>query len=41
MRRGCSMGRVVSRIVILSVGTVGASVASAVLQPKTSVRITR
>lgn len=41
MRRGCYMERVVSRIVILSVGTVGASVVSAVSPPKTSVRITR
>ena len=41
MRRGCYMERVVSRIAILSVGTVGASVASAVSQPKISVKTTR
>lgn len=35
------MERVVSRIGILSVGTVGASVVSAASQPKKSVKITR
>lgn len=35
------MERAISGIVVLGVGTVGASVASAVSQPKTSVKVTR
>lgn len=35
------MERVISGIAILGVGTVGASVVSAVSQPKTSVKVTR
>ena len=40
-RRGCFMERAISGIVVLGVGTVGASVVSAASQPKKSVKITR